>query len=95
MNVRVKLFGNLKSKLKVQDNGAGIPTIINQELDEHSKIIDLIEKLNLSPEEVSHKFVNGQYSGLKKNIKDGDLIALFPKDMALLYKWYFDKEEDD
>jgi molybdopterin converting factor small subunit len=95
MNVQVKLYGNLKKKTDVEDHGAGIPTVITKELNEHSKIIDLLNALNLSPDEVSHKFVNGQYSGLKKNIYDGDKIAIFPKDMALLYKWYFNEEEDE
>jgi len=95
MNVQVKLYGNLKEKAKVDDHGAGIPILINRELSEHSKIIDLLEILNLFPDEVSHKFVNGQYSGLKKNVHDGDKVALFPKDMALLYKWYFNEEEDE
>jgi molybdopterin converting factor small subunit len=95
MNVQVKLYGKLKKKVGVEDHGAGIPTSINRELNKHSKIIDLLKTLNLSADDVSHKFVNGQYSGLKKNIYDGDLIALFPRDMALLYKWYFNEEEDE
>ncbi|TXT67705.1 MAG: hypothetical protein BAJALOKI1v1_20022 [Promethearchaeota archaeon] len=101
MKVRVKIFGNLKDHLPeefLNNRGPGIPTIISLELNTNSKkpykIKDLIEHLELTPENLSHIFINGVYSGLKKNIAAGDTIALFPKDMALLYKWYFKKEED-
>ncbi|MFO7794964.1 MAG: MoaD/ThiS family protein [Promethearchaeati archaeon] len=95
MNVRVKIFGNLKKKLDLKDDGAGIPTIINIEFENDSAIIkDLFDKLSLDIEETSHIFVNGDYAGLKRKIREGDTIAIFPRDMALLYKWYFNREGD-
>jgi len=95
MNVRVKIFGSLKEKLDLEDEGPGIPTIFSQILNEHSRVADLFEQLNLNSKNTSHIFVNGQYSGLKKKIKEGDTIAIFPSEMGLLYKWYFKKEEDE
>lgn len=95
MNVRVKIFGSLKDKLDLENEGAGIPTIISQVLKGDSRIADVFEKLHLNSEETSHIFVNGQYSGLKKRIEEGDTIAIFPTEMGLLYKWYFNKQEDE
>ncbi len=47
--------------------------------------------------EISHIFINGKYSGIRKKINFGDkvIIAIFPKNMGVLYKWYFNKEEND
>jgi hypothetical protein len=39
--------------------------------------------------------VNGRYSGFTKKVNEGDIIALFPRNMAVLYKLYFNREEDD
>jgi len=95
MNVRVKIFGNLKKKLDLKDNGAGIPTIINVDFEQDSMVIkNLFDELDLNTEDTSHIFVNGDYAGLKRRIKEGDTIAIFPRDMALLYKWYFNREGD-
>ena len=45
--------------------------------------------------EVSHIFVNGRFAGFRKKVNNGDTVALFPKNMGLLYKWYFTREEDE
>jgi hypothetical protein len=37
--------------------------------------------------------VNNDYSGPKRTISDGDAVSIFPRDMALLYKWYFSKKQ--
>lgn len=54
---------------------------------------DLIREFKLKEDEVSHVFVNGTYSSMKKELVDGDEVALFPVDMGLLYHWYFEEED--
>lgn len=58
-------------------------------------ITDILEKLNIEEKDVSHIFVNGSFSGLMKEVKNGDTVALFPRNMGLLYKWYFKREGDE
>ena len=38
----------------------------------------------------SNVFLNGRYADLESAVQDGDRLGLFPDDMRLLYKWYFD-----
>ncbi|MHA1679050.1 MAG: hypothetical protein ACTSW3_09780 [Promethearchaeota archaeon] len=55
----------------------------------------MLSKLSIEESEVSHIFVNGIYSGKNKKVRDGDRVGLFPKRMALLYKWYFPVKDDE
>lgn len=94
MSITVKLFGDLRKKCTNNFTG-GLPSLITINNKELAKISDLLEYLNIKQSETSHIFINGVYSGFSKKIKDGDRIGLFPRNMGLLYKWYFHKEEDD
>ena len=89
MPIQVKLFGDLKKKQPQQNNNVGAPTIFNIENKGIERVVDIIEKLSIEESEVSHIFVNHKYSGLRKTVKAGDTVALFPKNMSLLYKWYY------
>ena len=92
--ISVKLYGDLREKQRNESTG-GIPSIITINDDELITISDLLRYLDIKPDETSHIFVNGTYSGFSKKITNGDNIGIFPRNMALLYKWYFQKEEDD
>jgi len=92
--ISVKLYGDLRKKQSNESTG-GIPSIITINDNELSTISDLLRYLDIKPNETSHIFVNGIYSGFSKKITNGDNIGIFPRKMALLYKWYFQKEEDD
>jgi molybdopterin converting factor small subunit len=94
MSITVKLFGDLRKKGSTDITG-GLPRLITINNKGLATISDLLEYLNIKQRETSHIFVNGVYSGFSKKIKDGDCIGLFPRNMGLLYKWYFQKEEDD
>jgi molybdopterin converting factor small subunit len=94
MSITVKLFGDLRKKCS-NDVTGGIPSLVTINNKGLATISDLLEYLNIKQSETSHIFVNGSYSGFSKKIKDGDCIGLFPRNMGLLYKWYFHKEEDD
>ena len=62
---------------------------------EITRVSDISGKFNIKEEEVSHIFVNSRYSGFTKKVNEGEVIALFPRNMAVLYKWYFNREEDE
>ena len=89
MSIKIKLFGDLKEKVAQKTNNIGAPTIFNIESSGIKRIEDILEKLSIEQSEVSHMFVNHIYSGFRKSVKDGDTVALFPRRMSLLYKWYY------
>ncbi|MFX0081724.1 MAG: hypothetical protein ACFE94_08225 [Candidatus Hodarchaeota archaeon] len=94
MLLQLKLFGDLRKKATRKITGS-MPLRLNINDPDIKNVNDIFKKFNIEEHEVSHIFVNGRFSGIKKSVKNGDLIALFPKNMGLLYKWYFKKEEDE
>lgn len=40
-------------------------------------------------------FLNGEYSGLERQVKDKDRLGIFPDDMQLLYRQYFNKVNEN
>ncbi len=95
MTIQVKLFGDLRKKTYLKITQVGSPVILDMDNTEVTYISDILIKLNINENEVSHIFVNHRYSGFHKKVENGDLIALFPRNMGLLYKWYFKREEDE
>ncbi|MFX1573820.1 MAG: hypothetical protein ACFFB0_13805 [Promethearchaeota archaeon] len=93
MPIHLKIFGDLRKKIKPQIIGT---TSLKFDIDnsEITYIVDILKRLNIKENEVSHIIVNGIYAGLMKKVKNKDTIALFPRNMALLYKWYFNRDED-
>ena len=89
----VKLFGDLRKKAKNPTSSSGGPNTFTIKSSGITDVRDLLRKLQIPEAEVSHIFVNGRYSSVKKKLADGDTIAFFPRNMGLLYKWYFKKEE--
>jgi hypothetical protein len=57
-------------------------------------IRDVLASLGLEPDEVSHLFLNGEYSAVSRRVRAGDQLAVFGRDMALLYRQYFPKVAD-
>ncbi|MFW6141292.1 MAG: MoaD/ThiS family protein [Candidatus Saliniplasma sp.] len=92
MSIKVVLYGNLR---KLADDLDGTETIgtVNIESQGITNISDIFERLGIKKKDVSHIFLNRDYSAPERKIKDGDRVALFPRDMALLYKWYFNKKK--
>ncbi len=94
MPIYLKLFGDLRKKADPNIKGSlSLKLEINDS--EISNVQGILRKFNIDDNEVYHIFVNSVYAGLKKNVKDGDKVSLFPRNMALLYKWYFKREEDE
>ena len=94
MPIRVKIFGDLRKKVQPGIKGS-LPLKFSIDDDGIDRISDIFKKYSIEENEVIHIFVNGRYSGLTKKVKNGDIIAIFPRNMAVLYKWYFNREEDE
>jgi molybdopterin converting factor small subunit len=94
MLIQLKLFGDLRRKVKPKISGSA-PLRFNITDSEINFITDILKKVDIEEKDVSHIFVNGRFSGLRKRVQNGDTVALFPRNMGLLYKWYFKREEDE
>lgn len=95
MTIQVKLFGDLRKKVQKEEIIGVSSIILTIEDPKIETVFDILTKLAIEESEISHIFVNGKYSGLRKKVKSNDLVALFPRNMGLLYKWYFNRDEDE
>ena len=95
MTILVRLFGNLVSKVANKVSKSTNPLNINISSDGIEFVADILKQFSIEESETSHIFVNGVYAGFKKRVRDGDRVGIFPKNMGLLYKWYFTKHEDE
>ena len=69
MRVTVKLFATFRDgRFKVEE----------WDLPEGSRLMDVLQPLNIEPEEVAICLVNGRNVNEQHVLKDGDTIALFP-----------------
>lgn len=89
MRIEVHLFGKLKELFKEEKSGDSYCIVINAK--HQDTIQDIIKKIGISSREISHAFLNHQYSSLDRRVKNGDRLALFGRDMALIYRQYFPK----
>ena len=85
MPILVKLYGKLKEKVKDFELDRGIPVSMNINPDKVHIVHDILERLAINEEELSHIFVNNKYCGIDKKINNGDRVGLFPRNMALLF----------
>jgi molybdopterin converting factor small subunit len=94
MTILIKFFGDLAKKLQKEED---IKNPLNLEIESQGIefVEDILKKYSIEKDETSHIFVNGTYSGFKKRVKDGDRVGIFPRNMGLLYKWYFTRHEDE
>jgi molybdopterin converting factor small subunit len=95
MTIQVRLYGDLRKKAPQEGFDRGMPSILRVDDDGVNSVKDILKKLKIEENETSHIFVNRKYSGFSKKVADGDRVALFPRNMGLLYKWYFKKLEND
>ena len=69
MHVTVKLFATFRDgRFKVEE----------KELPEESLVLDVLQPLNITPEEVAICLVNGRNANEQHVLKNGDILALFP-----------------
>lgn len=94
MSLEIRLYGKFKKLAKKTDESSDKIGIITVENDKFKKIIDVLKYLEIDEEEVSHIFLDGEYSHQNRKIRKGERLAIFPEDMALLYKWYFSPKKE-
>ncbi|KGK82415.1 molybdenum cofactor biosynthesis protein MoaD [Desulfosporosinus sp. HMP52] len=69
MRVTVKLFATFRDgRFKVEE----------RELPQGSNVLNILEPLNIKPDEVAICLVNGRDVNAQHFLNDGDTIALFP-----------------
>ena len=88
--IEVHIYGKLRRFTANQD-----PTrdsIVCIVVEEGDTIEDIARHIGIPQEALgSNIFLNGEYSALGRKVNDGDRLGIFPDDMQLLYKWYFNK----
>jgi len=90
--IEVHLYGKLRRFTDNQDPAQD--SIINVPVKNGDSIASIVRRIGIPPEELgSNIFLNGEYSALERKVSDGDRLGIFPDDMKLLYKWYFQKVE--
>ncbi len=85
MPILVKLYGKLRENVMDVDLEKGFPVTLTIEESSAQYVYDIVEKFAISEDEISHIFVNRKYCGIGKEVKDGDRVGLFPKNMALMF----------
>lgn len=94
MTLEIRLYGEFKDKAYGKGTIENNIGLINTEGGSFGKISEILDFLNIKKEQTSHIFLNGEYSSHERKIPEKDSrIAIFPKEMALLYKWYFSPKE--
>ncbi len=88
--IEVHLYGKLR---RFTDNpDPSRDSIVNVPVKNGDSIETIAQRIGIPLEELgSNIFLNGEYSALERKVSDGDRLGIFPDDMKLLYKWYFDK----
>lgn len=89
----VWLYGQFRNL--APQHGATDDSVLHISLRNGDVIEDIVRRLGIDPAQVRHLFLNHQYSTLKRKVKPGDRLAVFGVDMALLYRQYFPKIEDE
>jgi len=88
--IEVHLYGKLRRFAPDKDPTGD--SVVCVPVEEDDTILDVLVRLGVPLHEVgSNIFLNWQYSGLGRRVQKGDRLAIFPDDMQLLYKWYFQK----
>lgn len=90
--VEVYLYGILQKRFGAPSPFQ--PVQVQAEVGPTGSIQEVLAAMDIAPEEVSHLFLNGQYSAASRRVKAGDRLAVFGRDMALLYRQYFPKVAD-
>ena len=85
MPMLIKLYGKLRENVKDVDLEKGLPVTFNIEDSNVRFVYDILKKYGINENELSHIFVNGKYCGIGKEVRDGDRVGLFPKNMALTF----------
>ena len=87
--IEVHLYGKLRRFADNSDPKSQSMTLAQWQPED--TVVQIVERLCIPMAELgSNIFVNGRYANLESPVQDNDRLGLFPDDMQLLYKWYFD-----
>jgi len=85
------LYGKLRENVKDVDLEKRLPVTLKIEESNVHIVNDIVDKFAIREDELSHIFVNGKYCGIGKEVREGDRVGLFPKNMALMFAEIRDK----
>ena len=85
MALLIKLYEDLRKKIDHLPSYHRETNTLNIEINNIKNVLDILDKLMINKEEISHIFVNNKYSKLEKEVKNGDRVGIFPKRMAILF----------
>jgi hypothetical protein len=86
----IYLYGKLRRFAQEREPDA--ESVLHVPVLEGDTIASVVQRQGIPLEELGlNIFLNWQYSALDRPVHAGDRLALFPDDMQLLYKWYFEK----
>lgn len=80
MAIEIRLYGKFRTMAPKTDSASGRIGIIKIEENSFERISDVLEYLGLDEEEVSHLFLNGEYSSPSRKVPEDGRLAIFPKD---------------
>ncbi len=83
MAVEVRLYGKLRRFGTLKEVNSDSTVAV--EVSEGETVQAVLRRLGVAREEVSNIFLNGRLAGPEQEVKDGDRMGLFPRDMSLLY----------
>ena len=81
----------MRENVKDVDLEKGLPVTLKIEESNVHIVNDIVDKFAIREDELSHIFVNGKYCGIGKEVREGDRVGLFPKNMALMFAEIRDK----
>ncbi len=90
--IEVHLYGKLRRFTDNQDPAED--SIVKVPVQQGGTIGDIIRHIGMPLAEIGNNiFLNGEYSAPERRVNDGDRLGIFPDNMQLLYKWYFNKQK--
>ncbi len=81
----------MRENVKDVDLEKRLPVTLKIEESNVHIVNDIVDKFAIREDELSHIFVNGKYCGIGKEVREGDRVGLFPKNMALMFAEIRDK----
>ena len=87
MSVQVLLSGRLYVQGYGQGKRNGAPDWFELDLNGKRTVEEVIEVMDVPPDEVSMTMINGKECGRGTRVKDGDRIILIPPDVAAIWRY--------
>jgi len=92
--LEIHLYGKLRRF--ATDSAPTAASVVTVQREEGDTISSVVQRIGVPLGELgSNMFLNGRYAALDSTMADGDRLGLFPDDMQLLYKWYFDPKRHE